>query len=250
VLRKVLIANRGEIAVRIIRACRDLGVATAAVYSDADQGALHVLLADEAMSLGPADPHESYLHVARLIDAARRCGADAVHPGYGFLAESPTFAAAVRDAGLVFIGPPAEVIARLGDKVEARRLAEHAGVPVIPGYGHAGATDEALTAASHRLGLPVMIKAAAGAGGRGMRIVEREADLPGALAAARREARSAFGSDAVFLEHPLPEVRHIEVQILADQTGAVRALGSGSVASSGATKRSSRSRPLRGSRPK
>ncbi len=224
-LRKVLIANRGEIAVRIIRACRELNLATAAVYSDADRDALHTLVADEALHLGPADPQESYLHVGRLIDAARRCGADAVHPGYGFLAESPAFAGAVREAGLTFIGPPAEVIARLGDKVEARRLAERAGVPVIPGYAEPGATDQALARAAASLGLPVMIKAVEGGGGRGMRIVGREDDLPGALAVARREARLAFGSDALFLEHHLPEARHIEVQILADQAGAVRALG-------------------------
>jgi acetyl/propionyl-CoA carboxylase alpha subunit len=225
VLRKVLIANRGEIAVRIIRACREMGLGTAAVYSEADEGALHVLVADEAIRLGPADPHASYLHIGRLIDAARRVGADAVHPGYGFLAESPAFAAAVRGAGLAFIGPPADVIARVGDKVEARRLAERAGVPVIPGFAEAGATDRALAAAARRLGLPVLIKAAAGGGGRGMRIVERDADLPEALAAARREARGAFGSGEVFLEHPLPEVRHVEVQILADHAGTVWTIG-------------------------
>ncbi len=224
-LRKVLIANRGEIAVRIIRACRELGVATVAVYSDADQGSLHTLLADAALPLGRAEPKESYLHIGRLIDAARQSGADAVHPGYGFLAESPAFAAAVRDAGLTFIGPPAEVIARLGDKVEARRLAERAGVAVIPGYADSDATDEALEAAARRLGLPVLIKAAAGGGGRGMRIVEREDELRPALAAARREARGAFGSDALFLEHPLAPARHIEVQILADRAGTVVALG-------------------------
>ena len=224
-LRKILIANRGEIAVRIIRACRELGIAAAAVYSDADQGALHTLLADEAIPLGPADPHESYLHIGRLVDAARACGADGVHPGYGFLAESSAFAAAVREAGLTFIGPPTDAIARLGDKVEARRLAERAGVPVIPGYADAHATDEALAAAAHRLGLPVLIKPASGGGGRGMRIVERDADLPEALAAARRAARGAFGSETVFLERPLVDARHIEVQILADQAGAVWTLG-------------------------
>jgi acetyl-CoA carboxylase, biotin carboxylase subunit len=225
VLHKVLVANRGEIAVRIIRACQELGVATVAVYSDADQGSLHTLLADAALRLGRAEPDDSYLHIGRVIDAARLSGADAVHPGYGFLAESPAFAAAVRDAGLTFIGPPAEVIARLGNKVEARRLAERVGVPVIPGYADSNATDETLEAAARRLGLPVLIKAAAGGGGRGMRTVERQEDLRPALAAARREARGAFGSDALFLEHPVSPARHIEVQILADPAGTVIALG-------------------------
>ncbi len=224
-MRKVLIANRGEIAVRIIRACRELGLETVAVHSEADRDALHVRLADEAVAIGPADPQDSYLNIGRLIDAARRHGADAVHPGYGFLAESPAFASAVQEAGLVFIGPPAEVIAKLGNKVEARRAMADAGIPVVPGHDKAGATDGALIAAARRLGLPLMIKAAGGGGGRGMRLVHSQEDLQSALAAARREALAAFGSADLFLERYLPEVRHLEVQVLADREGTIVTLG-------------------------
>jgi acetyl-CoA carboxylase biotin carboxylase subunit len=225
VVRKVLIANRGEIAVRIIRACRELGLETAVVYSEADGDALHVRLADQALPIGPADPRESYLHAGRLIDAARTCGADAVHPGYGFLAERPAFAAAVRDAGLTFVGPPAEVIALLGDKVAARRMMAQAGIPIVPGYGDPGVTDERLSAAARQVGAPLLVKAAGGGGGRGMRVVDRLEDLPQALAGARREAQAAFGSDALFVERYLPDVRHIEIQVLADQHGSVSHLG-------------------------
>ncbi len=224
-MRKVLIANRGEIAVRIIRACREMGLAAAAVFSEADRDALHVRLADEGFFLGPDAPERSYLDIDRLLQAARQCGADAVHPGYGFLAESPEFAAAVQAAGLTFIGPPPEVIARLGNKGEARRLAAQAGVPVVPGYAEPGATDDRLAVAARRLGFPLLVKAAAGGGGRGMRLVEREGDLGAALAAARREAQAAFGSDELLLESHLPEVRHIEVQVLADGHGTVLSLG-------------------------
>ena len=221
----MLIANRGEIAVRIIRACRDLGLGVVAVYSEADRGALHVRLADQAVPIGPADPRESYLNAGRLIDAARASGADAVHPGYGFLAESAAFAAEVGAAGLTFVGPPPEVIARLGDKVEARRAMERAGIPVVPGYVEPDASDETLIAAAARIGLPLLVKAARGGGGRGMRLVERLSDMPGALAAARREAEAAFGSGALYLERYLPEVRHIEIQVLADRRGAICHLG-------------------------
>jgi acetyl-CoA carboxylase biotin carboxylase subunit len=224
-VRRVLVANRGEIAVRIVRACRELDLQTVAVYSDVDRDALHVRLADDSVAIGSADPQESYQHIGRLIDAARSHGADAVHPGYGFLAENPAFAAAVRDAGLTFIGPPAEVIASLGDKVAARRLMAGAGVPVVPGYDEAGASDDALVAAAGRLGVPLLLKAAGGGGGRGMRLVERQADLRPLLAQARREALAAFGSEDVFLERYLPEVRHIEIQVLADTTGAIVILG-------------------------
>jgi acetyl-CoA carboxylase biotin carboxylase subunit len=224
-MRTVLVANRGEIAVRVIRACRELGLRTVAVYSEADADALHTCLADDRVLLGAAGPAESYLHIGRLIDAARKTGADAVHPGYGFLSESAEFAAAVRDAGLVWIGPSSEVIARLGDKRAARRLAETAGVPGVPGCAEADASDEALVEAARRLGFPVMIKAAAGGGGRGMRLVECAEDLRGALEVAHREAEAAFGSGALLLERYLPEVRHIEMQVLADQHGAVLALG-------------------------
>jgi len=224
-VRTVLVANRGEIAVRIIRACRELGLRTVAVYSDADRDALHPRLADAALPLGAADPRESYLHIGRLIDAARASGADGVHPGYGFLAEHAPFAAAVREAGLTWVGPPAEVIARLGDKVAARREMEKAGVSVVPGYAKPGASDAAIVAAARRIGAPLLIKAAGGGGGRGMRLIERLADLQGALPSARREAGAAFGSDGLLLEKYLPDVRHIEIQVLADQEGTVRHLG-------------------------
>ena len=224
-MRKVLVANRGEIAVRIIRACRELGLEAAAVYSDADRGALHVRLADDALPIGSTDPRDSYLNAGRLIDAAQTCGADAVHPGYGFLAESPAFASAVTEAGLTFVGPPADVIAKLGNKMEARRLMARAGVPVIPGYDSPGATDESLEAAGLRLGVPLMIKAAAGGGGRGMRLVNHQEELRPSLAGARREALAAFGSSDLFLERHLPEVRHIEIQVLADRPGAIVTLG-------------------------
>jgi len=224
-MRKVLIANRGEIAVRIIRACRELDLATVAVFAEPDREALYPRLADERAALGAADPRESYLHVGRLLDAARKTGADAVHPGYGFLAESAEFAAAVLDRGLTWVGPPPEVIARLGDKTEARRLAEAAGVPVVPGHGEPRASDAALVRAARRIGFPVMIKAAGGGGGRGMRRVDAAEELPAALVSARREAQAAFGQDALLLERHLDEARHIEVQVLADAAGALVALG-------------------------
>jgi len=227
-MRRVLVANRGEIAVRIIRACRELGLETVAVASEVDMDAPHARLADRLVHLGAAEPSESYLHQGRLIDAAREAGVDAVHPGYGFLAESAAFADAVAGAGLRFVGPPAAVIATLGDKTAARALAEGAGIPVVPGFVPAarGAGEpDALAAAAGRLGYPVMIKAAAGGGGRGMRLVEHADDLRAALASAGREARSAFGDGRLFLERRLPDVRHVEVQILADADGAVAALG-------------------------
>jgi 3-methylcrotonyl-CoA carboxylase alpha subunit len=225
VFSRVLVANRGEIAVRVIRACREMGIGTVAVYSDADAGALHVLLADQAVRLGPPDPAESYLHIGRIIDAARAAGAQAVHPGYGFLAESAAFAAACGDAGLAFIGPPPEVIARLGDKTAARRLAAGAGVPVVPGFDGPRASDGAIRDAIARLGLPVLLKAASGGGGRGMRVVSRTGDLDALLSSARREAQAAFGDDAILVEKLIERPRHVEVQILADARGAVVHLG-------------------------
>jgi acetyl-CoA carboxylase biotin carboxylase subunit len=224
-MHTVLVANRGEIAVRVIRACREAGLRTVAVYSEADAGALHPRLADAAVPLGPADPRESYLNSARLIDAARESGADAVHPGYGFLAESAEFAAAVQEAGLVFIGPPPDVIARLGDKRAARRLAAACGVPAVPGFDESDASDERLLEAAGRLGFPLIIKAAEGGGGRGMRLVETPDGMPQAIAAARREAQAAFGTGTLLLERYLPEIRHIEVQVLADGRGTILALG-------------------------
>ncbi|MGD9902473.1 MAG: acetyl/propionyl/methylcrotonyl-CoA carboxylase subunit alpha [Vicinamibacterales bacterium] len=221
---KVLIANRGEIAVRVIRACRDMGIATVAVYSDCDRAALHVRLADEAVAIGPNPPRESYLRIDAIIDAARQGGADAVHPGYGFLAENEDFAAACRDAGLTFIGPSAEVIERMGSKTAARQAAIAAGVPVVPGtetpLGE-DVPDAEVERIAAGIGYPLMLKAVAGGGGKGMRMVSEPGDLAGALRAARSEAGSAFGDSAVYLERRLLTPRHIEVQLLGDHYGTV-----------------------------
>ena len=223
-MNKILIANRGEIAVRVIRACRDMGLASVAVYSDCDRAALHVRMADEAYHVGPNAPRESYLRIDRLIDVARRAGADAVHPGYGFLAENEDFAAACRDAGLTFIGPSPEAIALMGSKTAARQVAMAAGVPVVPGTEQPLADDvpdDEVLAVASRIGYPLMLKAVAGGGGKGMRMVTEPADLPGALRAARSEAGSAFGDSAVYLERRILAPRHIEVQLLADGFGTV-----------------------------
>jgi acetyl-CoA carboxylase biotin carboxylase subunit len=226
ILRKILIANRGEIAVRVIRACRDLGLATVAVYSECDRAARHVRMADEAMAIGPSPPGESYLRIDRIIEAARTSGADAIHPGYGFLSENEDFAAACRDARITFIGPTPEAIALMGSKTAARRAAIAAGVPAVPG------TEEALTAdvpdpviveRALEIGFPVMVKAVAGGGGKGMRVVGRAADLPSGVRAARSEAGAAFGDSAIYLERRLERARHIEVQLLADHHGTVHA---------------------------
>jgi acetyl-CoA carboxylase biotin carboxylase subunit len=222
-LRKILIANRGEIAVRIIRACRDLGLAAVAVYSDCDQAARHVRMADEAVHIGPDAPADSYLRIDRLVDAARATRADAIHPGYGFLAENAELAAACRDAGLTFIGPTAEAMALMGSKTAARAAALRAGVPVVPGSeAFAEDVEEArIGEAAEALGFPVMVKAVAGGGGKGMRVVCDPADLPGAIRAARSEARAAFGDAAIYLERRLTRPRHVEVQLLADHHGTV-----------------------------
>jgi acetyl-CoA carboxylase biotin carboxylase subunit len=221
---KVLIANRGEIAVRIIRACRELGVQTVAVYSDVDRAALHVRYANEAYHIGPAPARDSYLRIDRILAAAARSGADAVHPGYGFLAERPDFAQAVGEAGLVWIGPPATAIGAMGDKVTARKTVEAAGVPVVPGT-ELDLHDDALSVAADFVGFPLLIKATAGGGGKGMRLVERHDDFEYALQGARREAEAAFGDGAVYLEKVIEDARHIEIQILADQYGNVIHLG-------------------------
>jgi 3-methylcrotonyl-CoA carboxylase alpha subunit len=216
--RKVLVANRGEIACRVLRTCRDLGLRTAAVYSAADADAPHVTLADEAILLGPAPAAESYLRVDRLLDAARRSGADAVHPGYGFLSENADFAQAVRDAGLVFVGPRPETIRAMGSKSGARALMAGHGVPVVPGY--TGAQDDAaFIEGAQGIGLPVLIKSSAGGGGKGMSIVRSLDALPAALAAARRMASAAFGDDTLLLEKYVEAPRHVEVQIFGDQHG-------------------------------
>jgi acetyl-CoA carboxylase biotin carboxylase subunit len=223
-LHKILVANRGEIAVRVIRACRDLGLASVAVYSACDRAARHVRVADEACAIGPNAPSESYLNIDRLLDAARRTGADAVHPGYGFLAENAQFAAACRDAGLTFIGPTPEAIALMGSKTEARRAAIAANVPVVPGTEAPfapGEPDAAIAAAAERLGYPLLIKAVAGGGGKGMRTVATATELPGAIRAARSEAGTAFGDSAIYLERRLMRPHHIEVQLLGDQHGRV-----------------------------
>ena len=219
-LHTLLIANRGEIARRIIRAAREMGLRTVAVYSEADADAPHVLEADRAVLIGPPPPQASYLRVEAILDAARQTGADAVHPGYGFLAENAAFAQAVADAGLVFVGPPPQAIALMGDKAAARARMQAAGVPVVPGYQ--GADDDAsLAQAAARIGFPVLLKAAAGGGGKGMRVVTRPEDLAEAAAAARREAQHAFGDARLILEKYIPQARHVEFQILADAHGQV-----------------------------
>ena len=224
--QKILIANRGEIAVRIIRACRELGVSTVAVYSEADRASLHVRLADEAYPIGAAPARESYLRADRIIDVARKSGAGAIHPGYGFLAEREDFARAVEDAGLVFIGPRPSAIAAMGDKAVARATVAAAGVPVVPGTeGEGNLTDEEIIRVAPQIGFPLLIKATAGGGGKGMREVNAPEELPGLLAAARREAEAAFGDGNVYLEKLLLNARHIEFQILADAQGNVIHLG-------------------------
>jgi acetyl-CoA carboxylase biotin carboxylase subunit len=226
---KVLIANRGEIALRIIRACRELGVRSVAVCSDADTHSPHVRAADEAVNIGPAPSSESYLLGDRIIAAALATGAEAIHPGYGFLSEREWFARAVRDAGLTFIGPPAEAIAAMGGKTAARQLAIGAGVPIVPGTVEALRDASEAATVAERFGYPVLLKAAAGGGGKGMRVVREPRELEAALEAARSEARKAFGDDAVYVEKFIEGPRHVEIQILADQHGTVLSLGERSV---------------------
>lgn len=221
----VLIANRGEIACRIIATLRRLGIRAVAVYSDADAAARHVHLADDAVRLGPAAAAQSYLNVEAIIDAARRTGAQAIHPGYGFLAENAAFARACDEAGIVFIGPRPDAISVMGDKITAKLAVQERGVPTVPGIARPGLTDDDLIAASVDVGYPLLIKPSAGGGGKGMHVVTAAEDLPGALAAARREAASSFGDDTLFIERYVQNPRHIEVQVLADAHGAVVHLG-------------------------
>ncbi|MDX2030705.1 MAG: acetyl-CoA carboxylase biotin carboxylase subunit [Blastocatellia bacterium] len=216
---KILIANRGEIALRIMRTCRAMGIATVAVYSEADARAPHVRYADEAVLIGPAPSRESYLDASRIIEAAQRTGAEAIHPGYGFLSENAAFAEACAAAGLVFIGPAPDAIRRMGLKSAARQLAVEAGVPVVPGYDGADQRDETLRARMIEIGFPVLIKASAGGGGKGMRVVRAEEEIAVAIASARREAEKSFADGALLLEKFVEQARHVEIQILGDASG-------------------------------
>jgi acetyl-CoA carboxylase biotin carboxylase subunit len=220
-MKRVLIANRGEIAVRIVRACREAGLESVAVHSDADAGTIHVTLADRAMRIGAAPATESYLNIPALIDAARASGADAVHPGYGFLSEQPAFARACEEAGVTFIGPPAEVIARMGSKVAAREAMQRAGVPVVPGATPGDQDDRSIAAAAARVGYPALIKAVAGGGGKGMRTVRSPDDALEAIAAARREAQAAFADGTLYVERLIERPRHVEIQVFGDAHGHV-----------------------------
>ncbi|MBW2316975.1 MAG: acetyl-CoA carboxylase biotin carboxylase subunit [Deltaproteobacteria bacterium] len=219
VFGKLLVANRGEVAVRVMRACRELGIRVVAVYSDADRDALHVLSADEAVHIGPSPSAQSYLSVERVLDAARRTGADAIHPGYGFLSENADFARACEAAEIRFVGPPADVIEKMGEKTSARRIAVAAGVPVVPGTLEPVSDHAALAAEASRIGFPLMLKAAAGGGGKGLRLVREASELGAATTRAAGEARSAFGDDRLYLEKAIERPRHIEIQVLADSHG-------------------------------
>jgi geranyl-CoA carboxylase alpha subunit len=222
---KILVANRGEIAWRVMRTAKAMGYRTVAVYSDADKDAPHVSFADEAVRIGPPPVGESYLSIDRILEAAHRSGADAIHPGYGFLSENEAFATACEKAGLVFIGPPPAAIAAMGNKAAGKRRMIDAGVPCVPGYQGADQSDAGLEKEARKIGLPVMVKAAAGGGGRGMRLVERDADLPDAIRTARAEAESAFGSGELILEKAVVDARHVEIQVFADAHGNVIHLG-------------------------
>jgi acetyl-CoA carboxylase biotin carboxylase subunit len=223
--KKILIANRGEIAVRVIRTCREMGIATAAVFSEADRGALHVRMADEAVFIGPAPSSESYLVIEKIIAAAKSVSADAVHPGYGFLAENSKFAQSCLDAGLTFIGPSPKAIALMGSKVESRRVASRFGVPMVPGTVDPIESPEEARRIAESIGYPIMLKASAGGGGKGMRLVHSDTELESALAETRSEAQAAFGDSAVYIEKYVHKPRHIEIQVLADHHGNAVYLG-------------------------
>jgi acetyl-CoA carboxylase biotin carboxylase subunit len=223
--KKILIANRGEIAVRVIRACRELGIATVAIYSEADRGALHARMADEAWLVGPAPAVESYLAINKIVEIAAQAGADAIHPGYGFLAENAKFAEACQKRGLTFIGPSAESIALMGSKVASRQAVAKSGAPIVPGTVDPISDDAAARSLADSIGYPVMLKASAGGGGKGMRLVSSASELESALRATRAEAAAAFGDDAVYLEKFIEKPRHIEIQVLADHHGAAITLG-------------------------
>jgi acetyl/propionyl-CoA carboxylase alpha subunit len=223
-ISKLLVANRGEIAVRVFRTCRSLGIKTVAVFSEADQDAMHVALADEAVFIGGSMPSESYLRIEAIIDACRQTGANAVHPGYGFLSERAEFSEALAEAGILFLGPPASAMRQLGGKIDAKTLAVQSQVPITPGFFEAGASEAKLKAAAKDIGYPVMLKASAGGGGRGMRIVRSEADFENELSIAKDEALKGFGDDAMMVEKLIENPRHIEVQFIADQHGNVACL--------------------------
>ncbi len=222
---KILIANRGEIALRIHRACKEMGIATVAVHSQADANAMHVRLADESVCIGPPPAGKSYLHIPAIIAAAEITGAQAIHPGYGFLSENAKFASIVEKHGLTFIGPKPEHIRLMGDKIAAKKAASEAGIPVVPGSEGGVTSDEAARKVAKKIGFPLLVKAAAGGGGRGMKVARTPEALPEALATARAEARAAFGDDSVYLEKYLEKPRHIEIQIIADSHGNVCHLG-------------------------
>ncbi len=223
--KKVLVANRGEIAVRVIRACRELGIRTVAVYSEADRDSLHVRMADEAFCIGPPPAADSYLNIPNILSTAELLGVDAIHPGYGFLSEDPRFAEICRDAKITFIGPPPEATEAMGNKAKAREIAQRAGVPVVPGSPGPVRSEREAYQVADRLGYPLLVKASAGGGGRGMRVVHNREDLGRALQTAQREAEAAFGSGELYLEKYLEEPRHVEVQVLADARGNAVHLG-------------------------
>ena len=222
---KILIANRGEIALRVLRACKELGIATVAVHSTADEDAMHVRLADESVCIGPPSAKDSYLNIPSLLAACEITGADAVHPGYGFLSENARFAEILGDHGIHFIGPKPEHIRLMGDKIEAKRTARRLGIPVVPGSDGGITADSDAIAIARKIGFPVLVKAAAGGGGRGMKVAHSESDLSMALATARTEARAAFGDDAVYIEKYLQRPRHIEIQVIGDGRGRAIHLG-------------------------
>ena len=223
--KKVLIANRGEIAVRVVRACRDLGLTSVAVYSDADRNAPHVRMADEAIHLGPPPAGESYLNIGKILDAAKQSGAGAIHPGYGFLSENADFADACAEAGIIFVGPPGHVMRTLGEKTAAKRIAAEAGVPIVPGYNSRLEDTAQAVRIAEEIGYPILLKAAAGGGGKGIRFVHRPQDMEAALRLAQSEARGAFGDDTVYMEKAVTPARHIEVQIFCDTQGNAIHLG-------------------------
>ena len=218
-IRRLLIANRGEIALRIVRACREMGIESVAVYSDADRAAPHVQAADDAQHIGGSPAPDSYLNVAQVLAAAKRAAADAVHPGYGFLSERAHFARACVDADLIFVGPPAAALDRMGSKIDARQLMQGAGVPVVPGETPRDQSDAALAAAVQNIGFPALIKPSAGGGGIGMKIVRQPADVVDAVQRARREAQAAFGDATLYVERLIERPRHVEIQVFADTHG-------------------------------